>query len=52
MDILDEVLNAIPDKEEKKDASAIIPERAEEKRDGMGHDYGDRWMQEYGERKR
>lgn len=51
MDILDDVLNAIPAKEEKKEAPAIITERAEDKRDDMGHDYGDRWMQEYGKRK-
>jgi len=51
MDILDDVLKAIPAREEKKGAPAIVTERAEEKKDGMGHDYSDRFRQEYGDRK-
>lgn len=48
MDILDDVLKAIPAKEEKKEDT--VPPAPQENK-SMGHEYCDKFKQLYGERK-
>lgn len=48
MDILDDVLKAIPVQEEKKETDPNPPAREEK---SMGHEYCDKFKQLYGDRK-